>query len=401
MLSNRQLFLLNTAQTSHFPRLLEIDRAEGIYLYAPTGEKYIDLVSGFAVSNIGHRHPRVIEAITNQLDKFLHVTVYGEFVQAPQVALATKLLSVLPDRYDTVYFTNSGTEATEGAMKIAKKFTRRREIIAAEKAYHGSTQGALSLIGNAEYRAAYAPLLPEINFIRYNQPGDIDKITTATAAVVLEAVQGEAGIRVPDASYMQAVRRRCDETGTLLIFDEIQTGFGRTGELFAFEHYGIEPDILLLAKGMGGGMPIGAFVANKAVMDVIKDNPMLGHITTFGGHPVSCAAALASLNIILDEHLVAGVERKAQLFRQYLQHPQIREIRGLGLMLCLQLDTFEQVERISKHCAENGVIIDWFLHCETALRIAPPLIISDEEIATACSVIIKAIEYEIAHYPVQ
>lgn len=392
MLSNRQLFLLNTAQTSHSPRLIEIERAEGVYLYGPNGEKYIDLVSGFAVSNIGHRHPRVLEAITNQLGKFLHVTVYGEFVQAPQVALATKLLSVLPERYNSVYFTNSGTEATEGAMKIAKKFTGRREIIAAEKAYHGSTQGALSLIGNPEYHAAYAPLLPEINFIRYNNLDDIDKITVATAAVFLEAVQGEAGIRIPDRSYMQAVRKRCDETGALLILDEIQTGFGRTGELFAFQHYGIEPDILLLAKGMGGGMPIGAFIANKAVMDVIKENPMLGHITTFGGHPVSCAAALASLNTIIDEHLIEGVERKAQLFRQYLQHPQIREIRGIGLMLCLQLDTFEQVERISKTCAENGVIIDWFLHCETALRIAPPLIISEAEIATACKVIIAAIE---------
>ncbi|GGH02396.1 aspartate aminotransferase family protein [Parapedobacter pyrenivorans] len=391
MLSNRQLFLLNTAQTSHTPRLIEIDRAEGVYLYGPNGEKYIDLVSGFAVSNIGHRHPRVLQAIANQLDKFLHVTVYGEFIQAPQVALATKLLAVLPERYDTVYFTNSGTEATEGAMKIAKKFTQRREIIAAEKAYHGSTQGALSLIGNPAYHTAYAPLLPEINFIRYNHIDDLDKITTATAAVILEAVQGEAGIRIPDVNYMQAVRKRCDEMGALLILDEIQTGFGRTGKLFAFQHYGIQPDILLLAKGMGGGMPIGAFVANKAIMDVIKENPMLGHITTFGGHPVSCAAALASLHVILDEHLVEGVERKAQLFRQYLQHPQINEIRGIGLMLCLQLDTFDQVECISRKCAENGVIIDWFLHCETALRIAPPLTISEAEIATACNVILEAI----------
>src|SRR5690606_31756951 len=313
MLSNRQLFLANTAQTSHSPRLIEIDRAEGVYLYGPNGEQYIDLVSGFAVSNIGHRHPRVLQAITDQLDRFLHVTVYGEFVQAPQVALATELLAILPERFDSVYFTNSGTEATEGAMKIAKKFTGRRQIIAAEKAYHGSTQGALSLIGNPEYHRAYAPLLPEIDFIRYNNQNDIAKIDTSTAAVILEAVQGEAGIRVPDLSYMRAVRERCDETGTVLIFDEIQTGFGRTGKLFAFQHYGIEPDILLLAKGMGGGMPIGAFMANKAVMDVIKDNPMLGHITTFGGHPVSCAAALASLNVILNEHLIDDVERKAQL----------------------------------------------------------------------------------------
>ncbi len=391
MLSNRQLFLMNTAQTSDSPRLIEVDRAEGVYLYGPTGEKYIDLVSGFAVSNIGHRHPRVLKAIRDQLDKYLHVTVYGEFVQAPQVQFATKLLSVLPKHFDTVYFTNSGTEATEGAMKIAKKYTGRREIIAAEQAYHGSTQGALSLIGNPAYQRAYAPLLPEIKFIRYHVTDDIQRITPATAAVILEAVQGEAGIRVPDATYMQAVRERCDETGTLLIFDEIQTGFGRTGKLFAFEHYGVTPDILLLAKGMGGGMPIGAFVANKAVMDVIKHNPMLGHITTFGGHPVSCAAALASLEVILEAQLIAGVAAKAALFRQLLQHPRIREIRGLGLMLCLELDTFAQVEQVSQYCAANGVIIDWFLHCETALRIAPPLTISDEDIRMACKVILDGI----------
>lgn len=397
MLSNRQLFLLNTAQTSHSPRLIEVERAEGVYLYGPNGERYIDLVSGFAVSNIGHRHPDVLQALYDQLDKYLHVTVYGEFVQAPQVQLAAKLLSILPDQLDTVYFTNSGTEATEGAMKIAKKYTRRREFIAAEKAYHGSSQGALSLIGNPEYHRAYAPLLPEIKFIRYNAIEDIDRITSATAAIILEAIQGEAGIRVPDANYMQAIRQRCNETGTLLIFDEIQTGFGRTGELFAFMHYDVVPDILLLAKGMGGGMPIGAFVANKAVMDVITENPILGHITTFGGHPVSCAAALASLNVIVDNRLTGEVERKARLFRRYLQHPAIREIRGLGLMLCLQMDAFTQVEQISRYCAENGVIIDWFLHCDTALRIAPPLTINDDEIRTACQVICDGIAYSQQH----
>ncbi|WP_090631796.1 aspartate aminotransferase family protein [Parapedobacter indicus] len=393
MLSNRQLFLLNTAQTSYSPRLIEIERAEGVYLYGPNGEKYIDLVSGFAVSNIGHRHPKVLEALSEQLAKYLHVTVYGEFVQAPQVQFASKLLSLLPDHLDIVYFTNSGTEATEGAMKIAKKYTGRREIIAAEKAYHGSTQGALSLMGNPEYHRAYAPLLPGIRFIRYNTAEDINQITSTTAAVILEAVQGEAGIRVPDSAYMQAIRKRCDETGALLIFDEIQTGFGRTGELFAFTHYGIVPDILLLAKGMGGGMPIGAFVANKAVMDVIKDNPMLGHITTFGGHPVSCAAALASLNVIVDNRLTEDVQRKANLFRQHLQHPRIREIRGIGLMLCLQLDSFIQVEKVSKYCAEHGVIVDWFLHCDTALRIAPPLTIDDNEIEIACKVILDGITF--------
>lgn len=392
MLSNRQLFLLNTAQTSSSPRLIEIDRAEGVYLFGPNGEKYIDLVSGFAVSNIGHRHPKVLEAISAQLNKYLHVTVYGEFVQAPQVQLATDLLAVLPGHLNSVYFTNSGTEATEGAMKIAKKFTGRQEIVAAANAYHGSTQGALSLMGNAEYHRAYAPLLPGIRFIKYNSIDDLAQITESTAAVVLEAIQGEAGIRVPDAEYMRAVRKRCDEVGTLLIFDEIQTGFGRTGRLFAFEHYHMVPDILLLAKGMGGGMPIGAFIANRQVMDVIKANPILGHITTFGGHPVSCAAARASLRVILDENLLPSVETKAQLFREKLQHPVIREIRGKGLMLCLQLDTFEQVQEVSKYCAAHGVMIDWFLHCETALRIAPPLTISEAEINAACSVILAALD---------
>lgn len=392
MISNRELFLKNTAQTSDSPRLLEIDRAEGVYLYGPNGEKYIDLVSGFNVSNIGHRHPQVLKAIQEQLDRFMHVTVYGEFVQAPQVQLATELLEVLPDSFQSVYFTNSGAEAVEGSMKVAKKFTGRREIIAAKQAYHGSTQGALSLIGNDEYREAYAPLLPEISFIEYNSPTDLDKITDKTAAVIVEAIQGEAGVRVPSKEYMQALREKCTETGALLIFDEIQTGFGRTGKLFAFEHFGIIPDILMLAKGIGGGMPLGAFVAPKEMMDVIKSNPMLGHITTFGGHPVSCAAARASLKVIRDEKLVDDVERKANLFKEELDIPQIKEIRGLGLMMCLQLENFDQVYQVSNYCASQGLIIDWYLHCETALRVAPPLTISDEEIIHSCKIIREGIE---------
>ena len=392
MISNRELFLKNTAQTSDSPRLLEIDRAEGIYLYGPNGEKYMDLVSGFNVSNIGHRHPQVLKAIQEQLDRFMHVTVYGEFVQSPQVLLATELLEVLPDSFQSVYFTNSGAEAVEGSMKVAKKFTGRREIIAAKQAYHGSTQGALSLIGNDEYRVAYAPLLPEISFIEYNSLPDLEKISDKTAAVIVEAIQGEAGVRVPSKEYMQALRQKCTDTGALLIFDEIQTGFGRTGKLFAFEHFGIVPDILMLAKGIGGGMPLGAFVAPKEMMDVIKANPMLGHITTFGGHPVSCAAARASLKVIQDEKLIEDVDRKAKLFRSELQMPQIREIRGLGLMMCLQLDNFDQVYQVSNYCASKGLIIDWYLHCETALRIAPPLTISEDEIIHSCKIIREGIE---------
>ncbi len=391
MISNRELFLKNTAQTSDSPRLLEIDRAEGVYLYGPNGEKYIDLVSGFNVSNIGHRHPKVLKAIQGQLDRFMHVTVYGEFVQAPQVQFATELLEVLPRTFESVYFTNSGAEAVEGSMKVAKKYTGRREIIAARQAYHGSTQGALSLIGNDEYREAYAPLLPEISFIDYNQLSDLDKITDKTAAVIVEAIQGEAGVRVPDKEYMQALRRKCTDVGALLIFDEIQTGFGRTGKLFAFEHFDIVPDILMLAKGIGGGMPLGAFVAPKEMMDVIKANPMLGHITTFGGHPVSCAAARASLQVIQEENLVQEVDQKAELFRKELDIPQIKEIRGLGLMMCLQLENFDQVYQVSNYCASQGLIIDWYLHCETALRIAPPLTITEEEILKSCKIIKEGI----------
>lgn len=391
MLSHKQLFLLNTAQTSDFPRLLEVEKAEGSYIYDTKGKKYLDLVSGFAVSNLGHRHPAVIEAIKNQLDKYLHVTVYGEYIQAPQILFAQKLASVLPNNLSSVYFTNSGAEATEGALKLAKKHTNRSHIVSFNNAYHGSTHGALSVMGNELYKQAYRPLLPDISFIQLNSFADLEEITTQTAAVIIEVIQGEAGIRVPDIAFMKALREKCTKTGTLLIFDEIQTGFGRTGKLFAFEHFEIVPDILLMAKGMGGGMPIGAFISSKEIMDVLKDNPILGHITTFGGHPVSCAAGLATLNAIIEEKLIDGVAQKEQLFRSLLIHPKIKEVRGMGLMLSIQLDSFKQVESISKKCVEEGVIIDWFLHCDDAMRIAPPLIITDEEIKFACAVILNSI----------
>lgn len=391
MLSQKQLFLLNTAQTSNFPRLLEVEKAEGCYLYDVSGKKYLDLVSGFAVSNIGHRHPNVIQAIQSQLEKYLHVTVYGEFIQSPQVKFAHRLSEVLPANLSSVYFTNSGAEATEGALKLAKKHTNRSEIISFQGAYHGSTHGALSVMGNEFYKQAYRPLLPDIKFIKLNRLPDLAQITTKTATVILEAIQGEAGIRVPDFEYIKALRKKCDETGTLLIFDEIQTGFGRTGKLFAFEHYGIVPDILLLAKGMGGGMPIGAFIASNEIMDALKENPILGHITTFGGHPVSCAAGLAALNTILEEQLINNVMEREQLFRSLLVHPKIKEVRGLGLMIAVQLANFKEVEEVSNKCVEQGIIIDWFLHCDSALRIAPPLTISNEEIKFACNTIIKVI----------
>jgi len=392
MISHKQLFLQNNAQTSTSPNLLEIDVAEGIYLYDKSGKSYIDLVSGFAVSNIGHRHPKVIEAIKAQLDKYLHLTVYGEFVQTPMVLFAQQLLEVLPNTLNNVYFVNSGAEATEGALKLAKKHTGRSGIISCYHSYHGSTHGALSVMGNEQYKEGYGPLLPHVQFINFNEEADLQLITEQTAAVIIETVQGEAGIRVASESYMLKLRSRCTEVGALLILDEIQAAFGRTGTLFAFENYGIVPDILLLAKALGGGMPLGAFIANKDVMGVLKENPILGHITTFGGHPVSCSAGLASLQVIIDDNLVKNVNQKGELFRSLLIHPLIREIRGKGLMLGIQLDSFEQVEKVSSLCRERGVVIDWFLHCETALRVAPPLIIKDEEIRRACAVILEALD---------
>jgi acetylornithine/succinyldiaminopimelate/putrescine aminotransferase len=378
--------------TSASPRLLEISRAEGIYLYDAQGKAYIDLVSGFAVSNIGHRHPAVLSAIRQQLEDYLHLTVYGEYVQSPQVKFASELASVLPENLSSVYFVNSGTEATEGAMKLAKRFTGRAEIIACHGAYHGSTQGALSVMGNEYYKEAYRPLLPGIGFITFGDGNELDRITSDTACVIVETVQGEAGIRVPSAAYLQALREKCMQTGALLILDEIQTGFGRTGSLFAFEQFGIVPDILLLAKGMGGGMPVGAFISSREIMSSLTENPILGHITTFGGHPVCCAAGLATLETILESTWISEVPAKETLFRKLLVHPLIKEVRGIGLMLAVQLETFEQVERASKLAQEKGLIVDWFLHCETALRVSPPLTISEAEIEKACGILVTALD---------
>src|ERR1700761_7130808 len=386
MLTLRQLFLANNAQTTDFPLLLEFERAEGVYMYDASGKAYIDLISGIGVSSLGHGNPYVINAIKEQLDKYMHLMVYGEYVQTPQVRFAEKLVSILPANLQSVYFTNSGAEAVEGALKLAKRFTGRDQIIAFHNSYHGSTHGALSVMGNEEFKQAYRPLLPSVNFIRFNEIDDLQFITNQTACVIIETVQGEAGIRVPDVAYMQALRKRCNETGTLLILDEIQAALGRTGKLFAFEHYGIVPDILLLAKALGGGMPIGAFVSSKQVMDALKENPILGHITTFGGHPVCCAAGLAALEVLLEENLCSQVAEKEALFRSLLIHPAIKEIRGKGLMLALELESFDLNKKIIDRCIENGVITDWFLHCSDAMRIAPPLIITNNDIQKACSV---------------
>ena len=393
MLTLRQLFLANNAQTTNFPLLLEFERAEGVYLYDADNKPYIDLIAGIGVSNTGHGHPYVIKAIKDQLDKYLHLMVYGEYVQTPQVKLAEKLVSLLPDSLQSVYFVNSGAEAVEGALKLAKRYTGRPQIIACHNSYHGSTQGALSVMGNEEYKQAYRPLLPGTSFIRFNEPADLDLITTETACVVIETVQGEAGIRVPDLAYMQALRKKCTATGALLILDEIQAAMGRTGKLFAFEHFGIEPDILLLAKALGGGMPLGAFIAPNHIMSALKENPILGHITTFGGHPVCCAAGLAALEVILNEQLIETVAEKEALFRKLLVHPAIKQVRGKGLMLAIELESFELNKQIIDRCIANGIITDWFLHCSNSMRIAPPLIITPEQITQACEVIIEAINF--------
>ncbi|WP_259070855.1 aspartate aminotransferase family protein [Mucilaginibacter sp. X4EP1] len=389
----RQLFLANNAQTTNFPLLLEFERAEGVYMYNKDGKAFIDLISGIGVSNLGHSNPYVINAIKDQLDKYMHLMVYGEYVQTPQVRFAEKLISLLPANLQSVYFTNSGAEAVEGALKLAKRFTERQQIIACHNSYHGSTHGALSVMGNEEFKQAYRPLLPGVNFINFNNLDDLELITTETACVIIETVQGEAGIRVPDAAYMKALRARCTQTGTLLILDEIQAAFGRTGKLFAFEHFDIVPDILLLAKALGGGMPVGAFIASHNIMDALKDNPILGHITTFGGHPVCCAAGLAALEVLLDEKLLDAVAEKEALFRKLLAHPAIKQIRGKGLMLALELDNFDLNKKIIDRCIENGVITDWFLHCSNSMRIAPPLIITRKEIEKACEVILEAIAF--------
>jgi acetylornithine/succinyldiaminopimelate/putrescine aminotransferase len=391
MLSTRQLFLQHLAQTSDAPLALEIEKAEGIYLYDISGKKYMDLISGIAVSNVGHRHPRVVEAIKDQLDKYMHLMVYGEYIQSPQVLLAKALSDLLPEKLDAVYLVNSGSEAIEGAMKLAKRYTGRNEIISFSNGYHGSTQGSLSIMGNEEFKNAFRPLLPGTRQLQYNNKNELSGITERTACVVIETIQGEAGAIVPSQDYLQELRKKCDETGALLILDEIQCAFGRTGKMFAFEHYDIVPDILCLAKGMGGGMPIGAFISSAELMRALTHSPVLGHITTFGGHPVCSAAAIATLAVLQDENLIGAVPRKEELFRSLLVHPKIRSVKGKGLLLALEFDSDEQTKSIIDRCVAGGVITDWFLFNARSMRIAPPLTISVEEIRQACAVIIDVL----------
>jgi acetylornithine/N-succinyldiaminopimelate aminotransferase len=391
MLTQRQLFLQHNAQTSPEPLMLEFVRAKGIYIYDAQNKKHIDLIAGIGVSNVGHCHPAVVKAIQEQAETYMHLMVYGEYVQTPQVNFAKALADILPPSLSCTYFLNSGTEAVEGAMKLAKRYTGRKGFIACKNAYHGSTQGAESLMESDFYSSGYGPFLPHVSFIEHNSITDLDKITTEIAAVFIEPIQGEAGIRVADLNYMQALKAKCQETGTLLIFDEIQSGFGRSGKMFAFEHYNVVPDVLLLAKGIGGGMPIGAFISSLEIMSVLSHSPILGHMTTFGGHPVCCAAGLATLRTLVDDHIVDEVEEKGQLFKQLLQHPIIKEIRGKGLMLAIEFENFEINKKIIDACILDGLLSDWFLHCSNSMRIAPPLIITKEEIEEACAIILKNI----------
>lgn len=392
MISQRQLFLNHLAQTTDFPLMLEIEKAEGIYMYGSNNKKYIDLISGIGVSNIGHRHPDVIQAIHDQTERYLHLMVYGEYVQTPQTALAEALSKTLPEPLTSTYLVNSGSEAVEGATKLAKRYTGRTEIISCYNAYHGSSQGALSLGGNESFKRAYRPLLPGIKHFRFGEIEDLSLICNRTAAVIIETVQGEAGIRVASKEYFQALRQVCDDNGTLLILDEIQSGFGRTGKFWAFQHYDIVPDIVVSAKGMGGGMPIGAFISSKVIMDALKNNPILGHITTFGGHPVSAAASLATLNVLRNNNYIQEVESKAALFKKLLVHPKIKGIRNKGLMMAVAFKSFPVLKAVIDKAIELGVVSDWFLYCDDAMRIAPPLIITEDEIRKACDIILQACE---------
>ena len=388
MSTQRQLFLQHVAQTSDAPLGLEIERAEGVYLFDTSGKNYIDLISGIGVSALGHCHPKIVNAVQQQAAKYMHTMVYGEYIQNPQVQLAQLLCEVLPDSLNAVYFTNSGTEATEGAMKLSK----RTEIISCYNSYHGSTQGALSLNGDEYFKSNYRPLLPDTRQIRYNNLDDIKLITKRTAAVFLEPVQAEAGVIVPDENYLQAVRKRCNETGTLLVLDEIQTGCGRTGNLFRFQTENVVPDILLVGKAFGGGLPLAAFISSKKIMNVFQQNPVLGHITTFGGNAVCCAAGLASLQEIIEKKLYADVERKAQLFIELLQHKSIQKIHHCGLLMAVYLDNFDNLWKTIQVCLQNGLVTDWFLFANNCMRIAPPLIITDEEIKTAATIIHQALD---------
>jgi acetylornithine/succinyldiaminopimelate/putrescine aminotransferase len=392
MPSIRQLYLQHVAQTSNLSLLLEVDRAEGMYIYDTSGKQYLDLNSGISVSSLGHRHPAVVKAIKDQTDRYMHTMVYGEHVQSPQVQFAERLAQVLNNGLDSVYYLNGGTEAVEGALKLAKRATGRYEIISCAGAYHGSSMAAEALRSDEDFKRAFAPGVPGIRHIRFNHKADLHHITTKTACVILEPVQAEGGVLPPADDYLQAVRQRCDEVGALMILDEIQTGFGRTGYLFAHQKYGVVPDIMCIGKSMGGGMPISAFVARKDLMMELTAKPMLGHITTFGGHPVCCAAAAAMLQVISTEDIVCHVMHKEQLIRERLQHPIIKEVRSSGLMMAVEVTKRKYLKHAVSGTYERGGIVDYFLFNNRSFRLAPPLIITEEQIVEGCDILLGALD---------
>jgi acetylornithine/N-succinyldiaminopimelate aminotransferase len=399
-MNERQLFQKHLAPTSLEPMALPIVKAKGSSLFDDEGNEYIDLIGGISVCNIGHCHPKVVAAIKEQAEQYLHVMVYGEVIQSPQVQYAVLLTKHLPENLNSVYFTNSGAEAVEGAMKLAKRITGRTEILACHNSYHGSTQGALSIIGDEYWRNAYRPLLPDIRHVWHNNFDSLQYITTRTACIILETVQAEAGVLVPDAAWMKALRKRCDEVGALLILDEIQVGFGRTGNLWGFTQFDIVPDVLLLGKALGGGLPLGAFIASSEIMLSLADKPVLGHITTFGGHPLSCVAGKAAMEVLWEEKMLEEVLKKEQLFLSLLKHPAIKAVRSKGLMMAIELADFEMVKHVIVNClkgyefknAISRVFTDWFLFAPNCIRLVPPLNIAEEEIRKACTVLISAIE---------
>jgi acetylornithine/N-succinyldiaminopimelate aminotransferase len=391
-MTSRQFFLQHVGQTSEAPLCLEIIKAEGSKLWDKDGKEYIDLIAGISVCNVGHRHPKVIDAIKLQLDNYLHIMVYGELVESPQVLYAKRLTEYLPPSLNSVFYTASGSEATEGAMKLAKRYTGRTEIASFKNSYHGSTQGALSIMGDEYWRNAFRPLLPDILQLNYNSFEDIEKISTKTACVIAETIQAEAGVIVPQKEWITALSKRCNETGTLLVLDEIQCGFGRNGTLWAFEQFDVVPDILLLGKALGGGMPLGAFIADKKIMDSFTNNPVLGHINTFGGHPVSCAAGLAAFNVLLEEKIIDSVKQKNELFISLLHHPKIKAVRSCGLMIAVEFENFPVNKKIIDALIERGVFTDWFLFASNCLRIVPPLIITDQEIKVACTLLLDVLQ---------
>lgn len=391
--SSREIFDQHLAPTTPFPLGLEIERAQGSWLYDVHGKAYLDLIAGVAVSNLGHGHPAITRAIHEQVDRHLHLMVYGEYLQSPVNGLAEALTQRLPNPLESCYFTNSGAEAIEGALKLSKRVTGRSEFVSFRGSYHGSSHGALSVSGNETKKRAFRPLLPDVRFLPFGQTAGLEEaITARTAAVIVEPIQGDAGIRIPEAAFLERLRARCNETGALLIFDEIQSGMGRTGRLFAFEHWGVVPDVLCTAKALGGGLPLGAFIARAAHMRTFTERPMLGHITTFGGNPVSCAAALATLETLDREQIMAGVEKRGALIEAALSHPRVREIRRKGLYLAVEFATAGEVQKIVEYCLEKGVITFWFLSCPESFRLAPPLNISEAELAQGCAVIREAMD---------